>query len=97
MTSIFHIYIKHKAGVTEEQIKAKMNLAVDWYKYSDTNWIVKTTSDTAKWQTRLKPLVEPSGALLILPIDTAAKRQGWMVKSFWEWMRSDVPINKNKS
>jgi hypothetical protein len=84
--SLFHIFVKPKAGVSEEQVKEKMDLAVDWYKYSDFCWVVKSTSDPAKWQTRLKPLVEPGGTLLIFKIDPT-QRQGWIAKSFWEWLK----------
>ena len=84
--SLFHIFLKPKAGINEDQVKEKMNLAVDWYKYSDYCWILKSTSDAAKWQTRLKPLVQPGGTLLILKIDPT-QRQGWIAKSFWEWLK----------
>lgn len=86
MAAYFHIFIKPKSGVTDEMVKRKMDLALDWYKYSDYCWVVKTTSDEAKWQTRLKPLVEPDGSLLILSVDPS-KRQGWIAKSFWEWLK----------
>ena len=90
---LFHIFIKPKNGITEDQVKAQMNLAVDWYKYSDYCWVVKTTSNPAKWQTRLKPLVETTGRLLIIKIDPT-ERQGWMDKSFWAWLRDDTTKNK---
>lgn len=84
-TSFYHVYLKPKPGITEEQVKEQMNLAVDWYKYADYCWVVKSTSEAGKWQTRLKPLVEPGGNLLILGMDPAT-RQGWMAKGFWEWL-----------
>ncbi len=86
MATFLHIFVKPKAGVPEEQIKKQMDLAVDWYKYADYCWVVKTTSSVEKWQTRLKPLVEPDGTLLILTLD-ASKRHGWIAKSFWEWLK----------
>ena len=85
MATFLHVFIKPKVGVSEDQIKQKMNLSIDWYKYSEYCWVVKTTSDVAKWQTRLKPLVEPDGTLLILAVDPT-KRQGWIAKGFWEWL-----------
>lgn len=84
MTSFYHIYLQPKKGVTEEQIEEKIDLSLDWYKYAAKCWIVKSSSDVAKWQTRLKPLVEPDGSLLILKIDPYA-RQGWLAKGFWDW------------
>ena len=85
-SALYHIFIKPKFGVSEEMVKAQMNLAMDWYKYSDYCWVVKTTSDAAKWQTRLKPLVEPNGTLLIVKIDPS-QYQGWTAKSFWDWLK----------
>lgn len=86
MAIFLHIFIRPKVGITEEAVKAKMNLSIDWYKYSDYCWVVKTTSDVAKWQTRLKPLVEPDGTLLIFEINPK-KRQGWIAKGFWGWLK----------
>jgi len=92
MTSFVHIFIKPKSGVTEEMVKKKMDLSIDWYKYSEYCWIVKTTSTVEKWQTRLKPLVEPDGTLLIMTVDPS-KRQGWIAKGFWEWLKKN-DVNK---
>ena len=88
MEAYLHIFLKPKAGISEESIKEKMNLAIDWYKYSDYCWVVKTTSNVTKWQTRLKSFVEPDGTLLILKIDPSQK-QGWIAKGFWEWLKKD--------
>jgi hypothetical protein len=89
MATLYHIYVSPKAGVTNEQIEKKMDLALDWYKYGNNCWIVKSTSEPSKWQTRLKPLVEPSGTLFICKLDVT-QRQGWMPKKFWEWLKSDA-------
>lgn len=86
--ALYHIFLRPKFGVTPEQVMEKMNLAVDWYKYSDYCWVVNTTSNAAKWQTRLKPLVEPDGTLLILKLDPS-QRQGWIAKGFWEWLKKE--------
>lgn len=81
-----HIFLKPRQGVSEAQIQKKIDLSVDWYKYAEHCYVVKTTSDVAKWQARLKPLVEPSGTLLIMALDVT-KRQGWIAQSFWEWLK----------
>ncbi len=88
MASFYHVFLKPNAGVTEEQIKAKMDLALEWYKYSDFNWIVCTTSDAAKWQARLLPFAQPDGILLIMKLDPTS-RQGWIAKSFWTWLKEN--------
>lgn len=92
MSSYLHVFLKPHSGVTEEMVKEKMNLAIDWYKYADYCWVLKTTSEVTKWQTRLKPLVDPGGSLLILTVDPT-KRQGWMAKGFWEWLKKSMTPN----
>ncbi|SDS81513.1 hypothetical protein SAMN04490182_2470 [Pseudomonas cedrina] len=86
MTSFYHIYLRAKKGVTAAQIEEKINLSLDWYKYAPCCWVVKSTSEVEKWQTRLRPLVDPDGVLLILKIDTS-ERQGWIAKGFWDWYK----------
>ena len=88
MVDLYHIYLRPKASINLDAVKEKMNLALDWYMYADHCWVVKTTSDSAKWQARLKSLVEPEGSLLIFKIEPLT-RQGWMPKSFWDWLKSD--------
>jgi hypothetical protein len=86
MAELYHIYLDPKEGVTSEQIKKKLDLAVDWYKYAENCWIVETTSDASKWQLRLRPLAEPDGSLLIFKLDHT-ERQGWMTTKFWDWLK----------
>ncbi len=88
MASLYHVFLRPKPDVSKAQVEKVMNLAIDWYRYSEYCWVVKTTSDAAKWQTRLKPLVEPEGTLLILRLDSS-QRQGWIAKGFWEWLQRD--------
>lgn len=86
MATLFHVYLRPKNGVTSAEIEKKLNLALDWFKYGEYCWIVESTSDTARWQTRMKPLVEPDGSFFICKIDSEI-RQGWMAKTFWNWLR----------
>jgi hypothetical protein len=86
MAYFYHVYLEPKIGITDEEVKAKFDLAIDWYKYDTKCWVVKSSSDIAKWQARLRPLAEPEGTLLIFKIEVE-QRQGWMQKSFWEWVR----------
>jgi len=59
-------FIQPRVGVTDDSVKGIMNLAIDWYQYSEYCWVVKTTSDAKKWQSRLNPLFYPGGNLLII-------------------------------
>jgi len=94
MADFLHIFIKPRKGISEEHVKEKMDLAVDWYKYSDNNWVVKTSSDIQTWFSRLKNFVEVveddkgnlmDGTLVILKIDPQV-RHGWVSKGFWTWL-----------
>ena len=82
----YHIYLVPKEGVDNDTIEKKIDLSLDWFKYDKSMWIVYSTSDVKKWQTRLKPLVEPTGNLFICEINPK-NRNGWMSKSFWEWLK----------
>jgi len=93
MATTAHFYvicIKRLKSVTADQVKKKMDSAVDWYQIADATWIVYTTSDAEKWQLRLLPLVKDSGRLFICKLDVSS-RQGWMNKDFWAWLRREKP------
>ncbi len=87
MANFYHIFIQPKQGITPDTVKQKMDLAIDWFRYTPNNWIVYTSSDQDKWLSRLRPLVEPDGSLFICKLDISG-RNGWMSKEFWDWIRS---------
>lgn len=80
------VYIKRGPDVSYDALKEKMNLALDWYRIDETFWALYTTSDAEKWYGRLSPLVKDSGRVFICKLDVT-DRQGWMNKSFWNWIR----------
>lgn len=84
----YMVYIDRKKNITFEDVEKKMNLANDWYRIKEDLWIVYSTSDPEKWYSRLSPLVKEGGNVFICRLDTS-KRQGWMAKSFWEWLRRE--------
>lgn len=88
MANFYHIYLSPRADVSEKEITKQLNLALDWFHYDTKNWVVYTTSNQDKWNTRLKPLVDPGGYLFICRLDMTHKH-GWMSKRFWEWIRKD--------
>ena len=87
MATFYHIYFDPKPGVNDQEVKKQFNLALDWYRYEKNCWIVRTSVDAARWQARLRPLVEPEGSLLIFKLDPS-QRQGWMPKGFWDWLKN---------
>ncbi len=88
MANFYHVFIQPKKGVTSEQVEKKMNLSKDWFRCTDSVWILYSTSRIDKWQERLRPLVEPGGSLFICRLDIS-NRNGWMKKEFWNWIKTN--------
>ncbi len=88
MAEFYHIYIDAPGLAPDNrELKKKLDLAVDWFRYADNCWLVYTTSDASKWYQRLGELVKSrNGNLLIIKVDQS-ERQGWISKKLWEWIR----------
>jgi hypothetical protein len=84
--TFMHVYISPKEGITREQVEQKMNLGIDWYRYTNNLYIVYTTADIGKWQSRLQELVEPNGFMFICGFDMGSYN-GWMQEDFWNWIK----------
>ena len=84
----YMVYIKRKKEVTLEQVKETMDLSLDWYRVKEDLWVLYSTSDAEKWYSRLSPHVKDDGFVFICKLDPT-DRQGWMAKSFWEWLRRE--------
>lgn len=93
MAKFYHIYITPKYGVSQDDIKQKMDKSLDWFRYDDDIYVVYSTSTVPKLTARFKPLVEPDGRLFICELNIK-ERNGWMSKSFWEWIKKDRNNNK---
>ena len=86
MADLYHVYLKPKPEIKFEEIKKKMDLALDWFKYGENIWILHTTSDDKKLYGRFKELVDPSGYLFICKLDLT-HNYGLMSEEFWNWIR----------
>jgi hypothetical protein len=89
MPMFYHITLTPRPGVSRESIRKKMDLALNWFRYTDTTWVVYTNSNSAKWCERLKELVVPEGTLFVCRLDIT-ERQGWMTTQFWEWLHAII-------
>ena len=87
-THFFMIYIDRNKESSYEDIKKKMDAALDWYRLNDKLWIVYSSSDPEKWYGRLGALVKDSGNLFVCQLEES-NRQGWMPKDFWEWLKKE--------
>lgn len=88
MASFFIVYLNAKPNHSKDSIKKKMDLALDWYKIDDKTWILYSSSDEEKLYGRLSPLAKEEGNIFICELNVS-KRQGWMAKSFWKWLKKD--------
>lgn len=85
--ALFHVYIQPSSKSTFEQIEKKLDLAIDWIKYTDGCYMIDTRKSMTIWNDRLKPLAKENGNMLILDIDPH-QYKGWMPKSIWTWLKS---------
>lgn len=93
MAKFYHIYILPKIGIQQSEVERKMNISLDWIRYDTNCYVVYTTSNVNRLTARFKPLVEPNGRLFICELDIS-NRNGWMSKSFWDWIKKDRNNNK---
>lgn len=82
------VHIKRSSVASYDDVKKAMDKAVDWYRISDSLWVIYTTNDADTWYARLSPLVKESGELFICALDIS-DRQGWMSKAFWKFVRRE--------
>jgi len=71
-----------------DKLKPTFDHAIDWFKYTSTCWIVWTSSSAEKWYERLRPHIKDEDSMFIIGINHG-EHQGWMSKSFWEWLNKD--------
>lgn len=51
----------------------------------ESNWFVKSELSANDIYNRLKPHIDNNDLLLVIKVDETNK-QGWMVRSFWDWL-----------
>jgi len=88
MADFYLAVVEPKKEITPDQVKTKMDLAIDWFRITPNIWILYSSSDTDKWYARLKPLTYPEGSVFICRLDVK-EHNGWMTKMFWEWLNKD--------
>lgn len=81
-----HISFIFKDQPYLESLEPVFGKALDWLRYSDTCWIVYTSSDADKWYRRLKPEIGEKDNILIIKADPS-ERQGYMPKTVWDWFK----------
>lgn len=85
-----HISINIVGDVDEDALKEKFDLGLDWLQYIPGCWIVRTTSDTAKWLRRLSPILNNKCSMLIARIELPT--QAFRLPVFaMDWIEKYLP------
>ena len=88
MAAFYFVYFDRLASATDEAVNEAMNKSLDWYRINKTTWIHYSSSDPEKIYARLAPLVKDTGNVFICELNIE-KRQGWMKRSFWDWLKKE--------
>ena len=68
--------------------EAIKSLSNDWQHPLTSTWFVSNVNVSSANDIfeRLKPLIDNNDNLFIINMKNAVDRQGWMPKSFWQWI-----------
>lgn len=61
----------------------------EWQHPLESTWVVKSDLNQNQIYDKLKPAMDAIDQVLIFRI-YPRERQGWLAKSFWEWMHNKV-------
>ena len=89
MTKTFLItYDLKRPGQNYSDLYDAIKSEGDWQHPLESIWAVKTgiSVSAGTLYERLRPLIDENDSLFIVEI-TAQDRQGWLAKSFWEWLK----------
>jgi hypothetical protein len=88
-TRFFHISFRFADGNPKiAELVPAFNKGLDWIRYAPNCWVVWSNSSSEVWYERLRPLISEADSMFIAAIDSE-ERQGWMSKSFWDWLNKD--------
>ena len=72
-------------GITTDNIKSTMDLALDWFMYDNSNWVVYSNSSVDMLVSRFRPLTKQNGRLFICELNLDSTN-GLMDQAFWDWL-----------
>lgn len=67
-----------------DELKAKLDIAVDWVKLMPNVFLVFSTSDLDKWYSRLKPVLGDNQFFMADTNIEYKKCTGWLYESTWD-------------
>lgn len=71
-----------------KELKPIFNMALDWFRYAPTCWVVWTSSSAERWYERLRPHISDEDTMFIGKLDDS-ETQGWVSKSLWDWFQKE--------
>ncbi len=76
-----------KTPPSEKRVESKLNLAIDWVKFAPNSWLLWTSSDPDKWNSRFKTFMKSGDRVFVCEVDVS-ERSGVMPRSFWDFIKS---------
>jgi len=86
MPSYYHVMIIPKKSADPHDIEETFDLALDWFRFHSTMWVIYSNQDAEIWYHRLKEFVLPGGHLFVCRLDVS-DRHGWLPTAFWDWVQ----------
>lgn len=62
------------------------NMDSDFQHPLESNWFIRSINDASEIYEILRPYIDDNDLLFVVEIDKS-NRQGWMLKTFWEWIK----------
>lgn len=83
-----HVAFSFRTENKSLALEPVFNKAIDWIRYTPTNWLLWTNRDAADWYRRVKPILDDGDHVFIAEVDLD-QRAGWLPKSVWNWINED--------
>ncbi|MBS1041463.1 hypothetical protein JK203_11500 [Gluconobacter cerinus] len=87
---VVHIASENLSDSELSNVEKKFNLAYDWFRVDSGFYILYSSKNSSTWYTRIGKLFETKPNMFFCRLDIS-DRQGWMTKSFWEWIKEKKP------
>ncbi|MBB1024919.1 MULTISPECIES: hypothetical protein [unclassified Dietzia] len=85
MATLLITYDLNSPGQNYEAVYDTIKAMGDWNHPLDSTWFVKTNLTTDQAHQRIKAVTDAGDHWFISVV--TQDRQGWMPKSFWDWLR----------
>jgi len=81
-------YDLKKPGKDYTSLHNTIKTAPKWWHHLDSTWLIQTNETVEYWSDKIRRITDSNDNFLIVDI-TRQKRQGWLPKKAWEWIREN--------